>query len=181
MVGESVTRPLRHFGWYLLVMQSSSPTVRRWDQKQARQGLCWASGRLAGINTNSPVLKLPSLVPGPETGASPRKKKMVRFLLRGRHQTGRGSQSRGGTCSRGWHIIAEGRHSAENAEAAAGWGGGPLTGAVLLGRAAESESKPELKSAGVDHFGRSRSRSWNRQNFAGFHSGPQSSMIINRR
>ena len=51
-----------------------------------------------------------------------------------------------------------------------------LLKAILLmfdvsSRAAESESRPELESAGVDRFG--RSRSWSRQNFADSDSGPE--------
>ena len=41
-------------------------------------------------------------------------------------------------------------------------------------RAAESESRPELESVCVDCFGRSRSRSWSRENFADSDSDPES-------
>ena len=41
-------------------------------------------------------------------------------------------------------------------------------------RAAESESRPELKSVGVDRFARSQSRNCSWQNFADSDSGPES-------
>ena len=41
-------------------------------------------------------------------------------------------------------------------------------------RAAESESRPELESFGVDRYGRSRSRSWSRGNFDDSDSDPES-------
>ena len=44
----------------------------------------------------------------------------------------------------------------------------------LMGWAAESESRPELESVGVDHFNWSRSRSWSWQNLADSDSGPES-------
>ena len=44
----------------------------------------------------------------------------------------------------------------------------------LTGGAAESESRQELESVGVDQFGWSRSRSWSRQNLADSDSGPES-------
>ena len=46
---------------------------------------------------------------------------------------------------------------------------------MVRNRAAESESRPELESIGVDRFGRSRSRSrsWSRENFADSDSDPE--------
>ena len=45
---------------------------------------------------------------------------------------------------------------------------------MVAGRAADSESRPELESAGVDRFGWSRSWSWSRSNFADSDSGLES-------
>ena len=46
--------------------------------------------------------------------------------------------------------------------------------ATVFSRAVESESRPELESVGVDHFGWSRSRSWSRQNLIDSDSSPES-------
>ena len=51
--------------------------------------------------------------------------------------------------------------------------------AVVVSRAEESESRPELESVGVDHFAWSRSLSWSRQNFADSDFGPSCRIPLN--
>ena len=45
---------------------------------------------------------------------------------------------------------------------------------VLIDRAVESESRPDLKLVGVNHFGQSWSQSWSWENFADSNTNPES-------
>ena len=68
-------------------------------------------------------------------------------------------------------TVVPGRNGRRPGEPIQLW---PASAPSVLGRAAESESTPELELVGVDRFGWSRSRSWSRSNLVDSDSGPES-------